>query len=81
MFFGACLKDYICRADFGREIMESPGFEDHDVTIREFDSDHWVLLSHADELSRALEQWKTPSFHRYYSPYSAALDAVKHLAG
>jgi soluble epoxide hydrolase / lipid-phosphate phosphatase len=28
-----------------------------DVTYKEFDSDHWLMLSHADELNKELLAW------------------------
>ena len=57
IFFGASLKDYICIADMQKGIMADPKFEDHNVTIREYDADHWSLLSHAREISSDLDDW------------------------
>jgi len=28
-----------------------------DVTYKEFDADHWVMLSHADEVNKELLGW------------------------
>ena len=57
MFFAGAKKDYICRIETGRKIFEGDLFKDHQVTVREFDGDHWIMLSHADELNKELEEW------------------------
>ena len=57
IFFGASLKDYICIADMQKGIMADPKFKDHDVTIHDYDADHWLILSHAKEICEDLEKW------------------------
>lgn len=57
LFFGAALQDYICRAGPGRQIMEGEEFKQHNVTIRDFDADHWLVFSKADEVCKELESW------------------------
>ncbi|EGN94119.1 hypothetical protein SERLA73DRAFT_188704 [Serpula lacrymans var. lacrymans S7.3] len=53
-FFGAALQDQICVASLGRAAM---GKHCTNATIREFDADHWVILSHGEEVADALTQW------------------------
>ena len=57
IFFGGALKDYICIAEHGQNMFTSYDFQDHNVTIRDFDGDHWIILSHADEINKELKQW------------------------
>ena len=57
IFFGAALKDYICLAPMQKQVFIDPRFKDHQVTIKDFDADHWLILSHADEISRELDSW------------------------
>ncbi|KAH8101073.1 epoxide hydrolase [Cristinia sonorae] len=59
LFFGAALRDSICHPDWGRTEMRGEAFKDHNVTIREFDGNHWILLD-ADtvgEVNRELGIW------------------------
>ncbi|KII93214.1 hypothetical protein PLICRDRAFT_101285 [Plicaturopsis crispa FD-325 SS-3] len=55
VFFGAAAKDYICVDWVGKEntVKQCKGPN----TIKEYDSDHWLVLSHAEELSRDLLSW------------------------
>ena len=57
LFFGAAMKDWVCVASLGYAVMRDKAFEKHDVTIRQFESDHWVLFSVPDEVCRAIEDW------------------------
>ena len=57
IFFGASLKDYICVAAMQKGIMADPKFKDHNVTIREYDADHWLILSKASEIGPDLDAW------------------------
>lgn len=57
IFFGAALKDYICLAPLQKRTFADPKFKDHQVTIRDFDADHWLILSHADEINKELDTW------------------------
>jgi soluble epoxide hydrolase/lipid-phosphate phosphatase len=54
VFVGAATKDYICLAD-----MQIATAEAHcpQLTVRKYDSSHWVLWSHADELNPDLLAW------------------------
>ncbi|GJE91560.1 alpha/beta hydrolase [Phanerochaete sordida] len=57
IFYGGVSKDYIARTDAALEIFNGPGFAGHNVTLKEYDSDHWVLISHAEDLVRDLDAW------------------------
>ena len=57
VFFGAANKDYICLPAIGYGIFNGDSFKDHKVTIKEYDADHWLILSHAQQLTRDLEEW------------------------
>lgn len=57
LFFAGAKKDYICRIELVRMICEGDLLKEHEVTLHEFDSDHWIIMSHADELNKALEEW------------------------
>ena len=37
--------------------MTDPKFKDHNVTIHEYDADHWSLLSHAKEIGSDIDDW------------------------
>ena len=57
IFFGVGKFDYICTPDVGYATYRVPEFEKHKITMKEYDADHWFLLSHANELSRDLLDW------------------------
>ena len=57
IFFGATLRDHVCVPEFGYFTMKSEPLKDHDVTIRDFDASHWVMLSHPKETCQELESW------------------------
>ncbi|KAI0060508.1 alpha/beta-hydrolase [Artomyces pyxidatus] len=55
VFFAACKKDEIClpairHLTMGKRV-KGP------ATIQEFDADHWVYLSHVEEINNALSGW------------------------
>lgn len=55
MFFGAALKDMVCLPIFGKETLKK--YAKGPTTIHEFDGDHWILLSHMEEVNRKLLAW------------------------
>ncbi|KAK7676757.1 hypothetical protein QCA50_005212 [Cerrena zonata] len=57
IFFAASLRDYIGLAAMQKGNLTSPKFKDHNVTIHEYDADHWILLSHAEEVGKDLDAW------------------------
>ena len=54
-FFGAALKDMLALPVFGKATVQAAA--KGPLTIREFDGDHWIVLSHADEINRELSAW------------------------
>ncbi|KAL4245621.1 AB hydrolase superfamily protein [Abortiporus biennis] len=57
IFFGGAKYDYVCRSDMGTRLFASDMFKKHNVTIREFEADHWLILSVHKEVNRELEAW------------------------
>ena len=45
LFFGAALKDPICVGAYMKQAMAHQGLQHHNVTIREYDADHWIILN------------------------------------
>ncbi|TCD69879.1 hypothetical protein EIP91_005956 [Steccherinum ochraceum] len=59
LFYCAAEQDLVCVAKAGRMIMTGDGFKDHNVTIMDYDGDHWWPLypGKAAEVSRAICVW------------------------
>ena len=57
IFMGAALKDRIGVAEVQKSYVTGIKFKDHDVTIHDYDADHWLILSHAKEISGDLDKW------------------------
>lgn len=57
VFFGGALKDQVCLAQSGHAMFASEPFKEHSVTIRDYDADHWLILSHHEALARDLGEW------------------------
>ncbi|KAJ3556465.1 hypothetical protein NM688_g2016 [Phlebia brevispora] len=57
LFFGAAKNDYISVAAFGYSVFGNEEFKEHSVTIRDFDADHWLILSKGSEIARELGSW------------------------
>ncbi|THG98670.1 hypothetical protein EW026_g3562 [Hermanssonia centrifuga] len=57
IFFGAAKYDYIAIPASGYRIFGAEAFKDHKITTHEYDADHWLLLSKADEINHDLEEW------------------------
>ncbi|KAF8885262.1 Alpha/Beta hydrolase protein [Gymnopilus junonius] len=53
-FYGAALKDYVCLAQLTKPTM---GALCSNVTTKDFDTSHWIMLEASDELNDALEQF------------------------
>ena len=54
---GIALKDRVGIAEVQKGYLTDPKFKDHDVTIHDYDADHWLILSHAKEICEDLEKW------------------------
>ncbi|KAL4245655.1 AB hydrolase superfamily protein [Abortiporus biennis] len=57
IFFGAAKQDCICVSTDGVESFETDAWKDHKVTIREYEGDHWLILSCHEEVDKDLEEW------------------------
>lgn len=57
VFYGGVKQDRICLFENALAVFDGPGFAGHNVTIKEYDSDHWVILSHADDIVSDLDAW------------------------
>ena len=57
IFYGAARQDAICLATAATSVFRGSGFSDHQVTIKEYDAGHWLMLSHPDVINRDLEVW------------------------
>lgn len=57
IFFGATTKDYICTPAFGYATVRSEAMKDHRIICKDFDSDHWLLFTHPEEVARELILW------------------------
>ncbi|KAJ3145114.1 hypothetical protein HDU89_007530 [Geranomyces variabilis] len=56
VFFAAALKDYVCLPDFQKPSLLKWCTK---ATIKDYDSDHWLLLSSHKALNADLEEWLT----------------------
>ncbi|THG98676.1 hypothetical protein EW026_g3561 [Hermanssonia centrifuga] len=57
IFFAGARKDAICLPENGYRTFAEEGFKDHKITTHEYDADHWLYLSHADEINADLGTW------------------------
>lgn len=57
IFFGAAKNDYVCVPSDGYEAFKDEHFAEGQVTMKEYDADHWLILSKVNEISRDLEAW------------------------
>ncbi|KAH8105366.1 epoxide hydrolase [Cristinia sonorae] len=57
LFFAAGQGDVICPPKLGRLIFGSEPFKYHNVTIKEFNGDHWFNIENAEEVARELVAW------------------------
>ncbi|KIP06414.1 hypothetical protein PHLGIDRAFT_106968 [Phlebiopsis gigantea 11061_1 CR5-6] len=57
VFFGAAKNDYVCLPSLGYDVFKGEHFTEGQVTTKEYDADHWLILSKASEISRDLEAW------------------------
>jgi soluble epoxide hydrolase / lipid-phosphate phosphatase len=57
IFFGVGQLDYVCTPALGNAQFGKPEFKQHKVTTKEYDADHWFILSKPEQLSRDLVAW------------------------
>lgn len=54
VFFGGCKLDYICRPELAKPALDAYVKK---LTYRDFDGDHWTMLSHPKDVNRELLSW------------------------
>ncbi|KZP20544.1 hypothetical protein FIBSPDRAFT_742201, partial [Athelia psychrophila] len=54
VFFGGCKLDYICLPALAKPALDA---YTKNWTYREFDGDHWTILSHPEDVNRELLSW------------------------
>ncbi|EKM57395.1 uncharacterized protein PHACADRAFT_194943 [Phanerochaete carnosa HHB-10118-sp] len=57
IYFGAAKYDYVCLPEIGYTLFGGDSFSKHNVTEKEYDADHWLILSNGDEIARDLDAW------------------------
>ncbi|GLB44172.1 putative epoxide hydrolase [Lyophyllum shimeji] len=55
VFFGATLRDYVCRPDFGKMLAAKCCVGP--LTVRDYDTGHWVMWEEKDKLNQELLEW------------------------
>ncbi|TFY64338.1 hypothetical protein EVG20_g5975 [Dentipellis fragilis] len=55
VFFGATTRDYVCTPAF--DLLPLGRHAQGPLTVREFDADHWITLSHSPQVNAALLEW------------------------
>jgi len=56
VFFGAAMRDYVCLAQLGKDHTARRCTNPSTVT-KEYDGDHWIILSHAEQIANDLHAW------------------------
>ena len=55
---GVALRDRVGIAEVQKGYFSDPNlFKNHDITIHDYDADHWLIMSHAKEISEDLDKW------------------------
>ncbi|KZP02305.1 alpha/beta-hydrolase, partial [Athelia psychrophila] len=54
VFFGGCKQDFVCRPELAKPALDAYAKK---LTYREFDGDHWTLISHPKDVNRELLSW------------------------
>ncbi|KAI0073927.1 epoxide hydrolase [Panus rudis PR-1116 ss-1] len=57
IFYGAALQDYICTSTAALKTLAREELKDHKITVKEYQADHWLILSEADAIKRDLSEW------------------------
>ena len=57
IFYGAAKHDHIGLASIGFEAFKDEHFAEGQVTEKEYDADHWLIISQASEIGHDLEAW------------------------
>ena len=56
-YFAAAQEDYICTPGIAESVWTLPEFKDHRITKKSYAADHWIILSHAEQMCADLEEW------------------------
>ena len=54
MFWGGASQDYVCLIALARPTVEQ---RCKNLTYKEYDADHWLTLSHADQINKDVQEW------------------------
>ncbi|EKM52130.1 uncharacterized protein PHACADRAFT_262639 [Phanerochaete carnosa HHB-10118-sp] len=57
LYFGAAKKDCVCVAEAGLAVFGQEAFRGHRVTTKEYEADHWLILSNGEEIAGELDGW------------------------
>ncbi|GJE89532.1 alpha/beta hydrolase [Phanerochaete sordida] len=57
IYFGVGQQDAICLPEIGYQAFANDGFKGHNITIKEYPGDHWLIRSEAAEIASDLEGW------------------------
>ncbi|KAI0341819.1 alpha/beta-hydrolase [Trametopsis cervina] len=57
IFFGAAIHDPVCVPTLGYETFAAEEFKQHNITIHDFNGDHWLIFSCADSINKELLRW------------------------
>ena len=57
IYFGAAKRDYIALPSITLAAFKNEHFVEGQVTAKEYDADHWLILSESNEISHDLEAW------------------------
>ncbi|THH32650.1 hypothetical protein EUX98_g1519 [Antrodiella citrinella] len=57
IYFGVGQHDVICTPKIGKMMFSLDPFKNHIITIKEYDGDHWLVISNGEEIARELDTW------------------------
>ncbi|EKM56417.1 uncharacterized protein PHACADRAFT_207661 [Phanerochaete carnosa HHB-10118-sp] len=57
IYYAAAKDDYVYPPKTGFASFTQEVFRGHSVTMKEYHADHWLILSHGEEIARDLEEW------------------------
>ncbi|GJE83987.1 alpha/beta-hydrolase [Phanerochaete sordida] len=57
IFFAAARDDHVCPPESGHAMFNHEVFSRHSITTKQYDADHWCILSHAVHIANDLDAW------------------------
>ena len=57
IFFGVGKGDVVCTPKIGKMAFTNPLFKDRSIVIKEYEGDHWLIISDGEEIARDLNDW------------------------